>query len=334
MSHTLTRHFNGIQFSCKPAKNGVWYIRWSEDRRSKRHSTGQRTASAADAYMNEWLKLDATPATLLTCADVWDIKYGHLEASHRYAIAGRNLMASFGEKRPGDISQVLENRYKRERGVAMSTIRLELSLLRASWAEAVRRRLLSVDDLPVLDPLPALAPPRDRWLRDPEIEQLLETAQSNRRVLAFLHIALETGARRTAIQDLTWDQVDWDTGVIHFLPEGQAQSRKRRASVPISKTLRPELDRMFADKVDEFVIGEGTHINKALAHVARKAGLKGVTPHVMRHTAATRMARKGVPLWLIAKVLGNTVDQVEQVYAKHTPDMLVDAVNAISGEAA
>ena len=42
------------------------------------------------------------------------------------------------------------------------------------------------------------------------------------------------------------------------------------------------------------------------------------------------MARRGVPLYLIAKVLGDTIATVEKVYAKHAPDDLRAAVDMIS----
>ncbi len=44
------------------------------------------------------------------------------------------------------------------------------------------------------------------------------------------------------------------------------------------------------------------------------------------------MARRGVPLWIIAKVLGNTVATVEKTYAKHAPEDLRAAVNIASAE--
>ena len=49
--------------------------------------------------------------------------------------------------------------------------------------------------------------------------------------------------------------------------------------------------------------------------------------------AALHMARKGVSLWKIAKILGNTLTMVERVYAKHCPDDLRESVGAISGGA-
>ncbi|NIO43687.1 MAG: tyrosine-type recombinase/integrase [Burkholderiales bacterium] len=102
--------------------------------------------------------------------------------------------------------------------------------------------------------------------------------------------------------------------------------------MPISKRLRPVLEYLRENSRDDYVIGAGGGINYHVTRAAKRAEIKGVTPHVLRHTAATRMARAGVSLWLIAKVLGNTLDVVDKVYAKHSPDMLADAVNSISGD--
>lgn len=331
----IIRNANGKRYVCRPTKNGVWYIFWSENRRSKRTSTGQKEEAAADAFLDEWLKLDGEEASDdLTCSDLWELKYGDKVPGDGDYYVREAVLPYFGDMLPRDVTPQVEARYKAQRNVAASTLRKELSMLRATWNHAVNKKGIpfTVNDLPDMDPLPAPSPPRDRWLRDAEVERLLAAAEKGSRVWAFLHIALEAPARRTAIQELTWaDNIDWDIGVIHFLKPGQKQTRKRRASVPISDRLRPVLEYMLEHKKDPYVIGAGARINGAVHRVATAAKVEGVTPHVLRHTAATRMARAGVPLWLIAKVLGNTVEQVEKVYAKHSPEMLVDAVNAISG---
>jgi len=64
---------------------------------------------------------------------------------------------------------------------------------------------------------------------------------------------------------------------------------------------------------------------------SEKPKATGISPHVIRHTAATHMARNGVPLWKIAKILGNTLAMVEKVYAKWSPDDPDGTVNRISG---
>jgi integrase len=341
---TIRREQAGVWYELRPNHNGVYYIHWSEGRRSKRQSTGAREMAAASAFLDEWLRLATAKGApeALTCRDLWEAKYGGPREQERVRYAWANMEPVFGGLRPAEATQERLDDYAASRAsgrigkkpASASTIRLELSLLRASWNHAVNRRRIATTDLPVLDPLPDPSPPRDRWLKDDEVKRLFKAAEGRDRIETFLWLALETGARRTAILDLRWEQVDWETGVIHYLPAGQAQSKKRRASVPISAALRPVLLRAYEVRTTPYVLGRATPIRDALNAVAAAAGVKGVTPHVLRHTAATRMARAGVPLWLIAKVLGNTVEQVEKVYAKHSPEMLVSAVEAISGRRA
>lgn len=333
----MRKYSGGRWYTCRTfGPREVFYIFWTEDRRSKRQSTGTTRPDEAQAFLDEWLiAAEAEPEDFL-CADLYRLKYPEGE-NERADCAWKHLERRFSGKAVAAVRDADEARYIAERkraGAAQSTIRAELSMLRASWNWAVQKRMMPSTALPALDKLPAASPPRDRWLRDPEAAKLLAAAEAyGRRAYLFLWLALETAARRTAIQDLLWGQVDWETGVIHYLPEGAVQTRKRRASVPISKALRPVLEAAYAERGrDPFVIGEGGKVNEMIRRVAERAEVAGVTPHVLRHTAATRMARRGVPLWIIAKVLGNTVEQVEKVYAKHSPEMLQSAVDAISGE--
>ena len=55
-----------------------------------------------------------------------------------------------------------------------------------------------------------------------------------------------------------------------------------------------------------------------------------ISAHTFRHTSATMMARNGVPLWVIAKILGNTTAMIEKVYAKWQPQGMRQAVDMIS----
>jgi integrase len=59
-----------------------------------------------------------------------------------------------------------------------------------------------------------------------------------------------------------------------------------------------------------------------------------IRPDVLRHTAATHMLRNGVPIWQVARVLGNTAGMVEKMYGHHVRDGLKNAVEMISGGSA
>lgn len=331
----IRKFANGRWYECRKAENGFWYIHWSENRRSLRATTRQKEISAAQAYLDEWLSLAAAEAAFEarpTIGDLWAAKYAG--APERVMNAWKHLQPVFGHLRPSEVTDAKERAYGAARGVALSTLRLELSLIRSVWNHAIKRRMIRLEDTPVLNALPEPSPPRERHLSADEVARVLSAAEPCSRVWAFAWVASETAARRTAVQELRWSQVDFAVGVICFLPEGQRQTRKRRATVPISARLLPVLLRLKAQSRDQFVIGAGGRINEALRLVAAKAGVAGVTPHVFRHTAATQMAKENVSIWIIAQILGNTVEQVEKVYAKWQPQAHQNAVNLIGKDAA
>ncbi len=63
--------------------------------------------------------------------------------------------------------------------------------------------------------------------------------------------------------------------------------------------------------------------------VAKDIGLPGtVTPHTLRHTAATWQMQAGTDLFEASKFLGMTVRTLEKVYGHHRPDQLTMARDA------
>lgn len=113
--------------------------------------------------------------------------------------------------------------------------------------------------------------------------------------------------------------------------------------MPISRGLRPVLERMHAERTGDLVMDHGGDVWATVQAIVVRAGLApkqprssggaikgtGISPHTFRHTAATHMARNGVPLWKIAKILGNTLAMVERVYAKWAPDDPAGTVDMI-----
>lgn len=231
-----------------------------------------------------------------------------------------------------------------------STVRRELGALVAMlrWCADPRRKILQPADVPALD-LPRENPPNDRWLKPEEVKRLRAAARRHSaadgrmsRGERFIWLALETCARRQAILDLTWDRVDFETRMIHYAAPGRRQTKKRRTSVPISDALKPVLEEMYRqrrahsdageplDLCDQYVLDNDGKIEKHLAAIAELAGLDGIHPHLLRHTGATLMARRGVPLWSVCGVLGITLATATRVYAHHCPGALAEAVNNIS----
>ena len=349
-------------YTLRQADTGVFYIHWTEGRRSKRVSTGQKEEAKAQIFYAHWLigeQQDTANGATFTVAELWgEYLSRHVEknniTSDGPAGAWKNLKVHFGaltlsqiEEKNADGDDKVEQYVKLraagtigKRPAAPATIRYEISILKAcfNWCAKPKQKIIKPADIPVFD-LPPDSDARDRWLRNDEIQKMVSAAAELREDDAklgtaerFVWLALETAARITAILQLTWDRVDFETKVIHYNVPGRRKTRKRRASVPISNALLPVLQRAYKERANEFVVNsELFAMERAVKAVAARAGVPDVSPHVLRHTAATHMARRGVSLWKIAGVLGNSVAVVERVYAKHCPDGLADAVELISG---
>ena len=70
-----------------------------------------------------------------------------------------------------------------------------------------------------------------------------------------------------------------------------------------------------------------TGVEKAFARACEDAGLEGVTPHTLRHTAATWLMQRGTDLWDAAGFLGMTTETLERTYGHHHPDFQAAARN-------
>jgi integrase len=66
---------------------------------------------------------------------------------------------------------------------------------------------------------------------------------------------------------------------------------------------------------------------KTAVGLARPPGK--VTPHTLRHTAATWLMQRGVPIWEAAGFLGMSPEILQDTYGHHHPDYLQGAAAAI-----
>lgn len=349
-------------YNLRQHDNGIHYIHWTDGRRSRRVSTGKKEASQAQTFLAHWILSEqedrAAGGPTLLISELWDLYFArHVEKNNvdtRPAeTVWKNLGPHFGQLRPADVERKdaigldAVDQYIAARQVgkigrcpaAPATIRHELSILKAcfNWCAKPKQKFLRPADVPVFD-LPPNSDPRDRWLRADEMQKMITSAAALRdgdrlsRGERFVWLALETAARLMAILELTWDRVDFETGVIHYNVPGRRKTKKRRVSVPMSKALRPVLERAYRERVGDLVCdGLSLSIWRRVASIAKHADVADVSPHVLRHTAATQMLRRGVSMWIVAGILGNTVSVCEKIYGHHVPDGLAGGVELISG---
>lgn len=70
-------------------------------------------------------------------------------------------------------------------------------------------------------------------------------------------------------------------------------------------------------------------IKKGFAAACARVGLEDVSPHTLRHTAATWLMKAGVPIWEASQFLAMSEETLIRVYAHHHPDFTKTAATAI-----
>jgi integrase len=265
-------------------------------------------------------------ATLETCAKPLRRHLGDLEPGH----LTRERSRFYAATRRAEGHEVGPANKRRPKPTSDGTIIRELVMLRAALKWAQREKWFS--DLPYVE-VPSQPQPRDRWLTRGEAARLLDQAKAPH-VKLFIALALHTAARAGALLELTWDRVDLEQGRITL---GRGRGNKRRAIVPINSALRPYLTEARTAATCPYVIEHGsaqvTSVKTGFRAACTRAKLTGVTPHALRHTAATWQIQAGVPLEKVAAYLGNRKEAVEKVYGHHSPEWLREGSEALSGAA-
>ncbi len=175
--------------------------------------------------------------------------------------------------------------------------------------------------------------------------QKIQTDKRPLRHLArFILIGLYTGTRAGAIasaspyRDLGHAFVDLDQGIFYRLAIGRRASNKRQPPAPIPTRLLAHMRRWVRRGVvtSHFVEWHGAPVKSvktAFNRAVKLAGLWGlVTPHTLRHTAATWLMQRGVPIWQAAGFLGMSAAILERTYGHHHPDYMRGAAHAITSK--
>lgn len=200
-----------------------------------------------------------------------------------------------------------------------ATVRRELGVLQAALNHAHAEGLL-VHPIKVV--LPSTGQSRDRWLTRSEAARLLRAAAPH--VRRFILLSLYTGRRATTVLDLTWTRVDLEQSVIRFRAEGEAETNKRRGRVRIPRQLASHLRQWHRSRgrMTHVVMFAGERldsIRRGIARAAERAGLEGVSPHVLKHTAVTWAIMSGLGVEDAAEFFDTSPATLRKTYWHHSP---------------
>ena len=180
---------------------------------------------------------------------------------------------------------------------------------------------------------------RVRWLHDDEEARL--ASASPQWLTDLVVFSVETGARKGDTLGLTWRHVNLAPnarGSVRFYQTKEDRPR----GVPLSRRARAMLERLRGErpdaKLDDLVFsrseaggrtGPVGDFKRLWASVKAKAEVTDLHFHDLRHTFASRLVMRRVPLHEVSKLMGHNSLRMTMRYAHLAPDALDTAIGAL-----
>lgn len=241
----------------------------------------------------------------------------------------RRLIQNFGRLSLRQVTEerwtdyVLRERQRRERTFYDDRKYMRMILLYAKRKELVA----SVIQLPIPD-LPWNV---GREVTPDELARLEANASATLRFQ--IQIGWKMGLRLREMLRLRWAQFDWERGTVRL---GPTDTKTRRArEIPLPSDLMPEFLARRGLATTSFVFpapgGRAPQGNNKTAwrRLKRKTGI-AARWHDLRHTCATVMLRRRVPVHIVRRYLGMSESVLTRIYLHLSTEDLRQAADAMS----
>ena len=267
-------------------------------------------------------------------------------------IGGRNMKAKrqhvdqllipfFGSCRADGISTSMIQDYVRRRigaGLKQATVNRELATLSHLFRRMVKWGWIKAEGIPELEKGPE---PRKNIviLSDDNATKLMSAAVDDQdtRLWLFVAFGLNTAMRHSEILGVRYENIDFDARRI-FVPQAKAGEREQPITPALVELLirqreqdGPEATWVFPSRISNPKHPHRMSMAKSFLRAVVRAGLtpSKVTPHVMRHTAITRLVKAGVDLPTIQRISGHKTFQMVLRYVHIHGSHIDTAIAAI-----
>lgn len=247
-------------------------------------------------------------------------------------------------------------------GLAPRTVAYARAIMRRSLGQAVKWNLLARNPVPLVD-APKQRRHEPKFLTADEAKRLMQHIAGDR-LEPLILLTLTTGLRRGEVLSLRWQDVDLDGGIVsiegqyqkwdgawQWLPLKTNQSRRALAIPPIVvQSLRQYRPRQLAERLaagsdwqdfdlvfttDHGTPLDGANLTRQFQRRVKRAGIKHISFHGLRHSAATLLLARGMTIGQIQKILGHATGRLtSDLYAHYTREIAeraADEMQALLG---
>ena len=228
--------------------------------------------------------------------------------------------------RKKEILERSSNTGKREQEISFRTANIELAVLSNLLNFAVRRNYLDKNPAAGIKKLNELS--RLKTLSDFDIDELIAGA-TNKLTRDLITFLIYTGCRKGEALNLKWDDVDMQNDVIAI----KGTKTKYDRYIPISGALKKVLEGIKRKSIYVFNYRgrKLSNFRESFKTACRRAGLKGLRVHDLRHVFASKMVMSGTSLYITGNLLGHRTPQMTMRYAHLAPYTFKKAVDEVWG---
>ena len=329
--------------------NGIYYIFYqSPSGKRSWKSTGCKLKSQATKYLSNFGKQvddnrrSKTIPILLKDFFFEFLKYSEFIHSWRHTLALRSTFNQF-EKfvRSLDLSdltkeRVIEFNEMRLSSVSNYAVKRDLANLSSAFNYAIGKKYLNDNPCKGIKK-PRIAERLPLFFTEIELQILLRVIEE-KDLRDLINFAINTGLRQSDLINLEWSQINFKNHSL-VLDNRNSQTKSRKVhTLPLNmKALQILTERQLSFSGGERVFSyQGKPIKQHfISHKFRKLIKKsGINPqlnfHSLRHTFASWLIQKGVPIYQVSKLLTHSDLRVTQIYAHLSEQNLKDAVDLLN----
>ena len=174
---------------------------------------------------------------------------------------------------------------------------------------------------------------RSRFIDGSELPAFFRSLaeELNSTIRDYILVSLLTGARRSNVQEMRWDEINW-RGAVWTIPAAKAKSDEDIAVV-LTPVVLDILEQRKASSLSPWVFpgsGKTGHLvepKTAWKRILNRAGLTDLRLHDLRRTLGSWQAATGASLPIIGKSLGHESLEATKVYARLNLDPVRESVN-------